>query len=120
METTAGKGQNHKNLHRKVTRRNGRRSRNLLGEIHIHRSGHNPIIPGIAPIAPVVGRPTADIVDHAAEQVDLPPLVRGFRGGIAHAAAAVLIVLAAVFAKMTTTALAAATAVASGIHSACP
>lgn len=46
---------------------------NLLGEIHIYGSRYNTIIPGICPIAEVVGQPLAKIIDHAAEEVYLPP-----------------------------------------------
>lgn len=47
----------------------------ILCEIHVDGSGHDAVIPGIAPIAPVIRRPAADIFDHASEEMDLPPFI---------------------------------------------
>lgn len=45
----------------------------ILGKIHVHGGGHDAVVPGVGPVTPVVGGATADVVDHAAEQVDGPP-----------------------------------------------
>ena len=49
----------------------------VLCKKHIHRRGHNPIIPRIRPVAPVIRHPLAHVVDHAPEKLDLPPRVTG-------------------------------------------
>lgn len=49
----------------------------VLSEIHVDGGGDDTIIPGIAPIAPEIRRPAADVIDHATEEVNLPPFVRG-------------------------------------------
>lgn len=46
----------------------------ILCEIHIYRSRYDAIVPGVLPVTPVVGRTAANVVDHAPEQVHLPPL----------------------------------------------
>ena len=49
----------------------------VLSEIHVDGGRDDAIIPGVAPIAPEIRRPAADVVDHATEEVNLPPPVRG-------------------------------------------
>lgn len=53
---------------RRTTRRNS-----ILCKIHVHDGGHAAIVPRVAPVAPVVRRPTLDVVDHAPSELDLPP-----------------------------------------------
>ena len=47
----------------------------VLREIHVDRGRDDAIIPGVAPIAPEVWGPSADVINHAAEEVNLPPLL---------------------------------------------
>jgi hypothetical protein len=45
----------------------------ILGKIHVDSSRNDTIIPGIKPVAPVVGSTAADVIDDAAKEVNLPP-----------------------------------------------
>lgn len=46
----------------------------ILCKVHVHSGGHHAIVPRVDPVTPVEGSPTADVVDHAAEELYLPPL----------------------------------------------
>lgn len=47
----------------------------LLGKIHVDRRRHDAVVPGVAPVAPVVRRAPAHITDHAAEEMYPPPAI---------------------------------------------
>src|SRR5690349_4247120 len=51
-------------------------AQNILGKVHVYRSGDNSVVPSIRPITPIVRRPTFDIIHHAAEETNTPPLGR--------------------------------------------
>lgn len=64
-------------------RRRGQTSSNnqsyILGKVHIHGRRDDPVVPGVTPVAPVIRSPAPDVVDHAAEEADLPPPRRAGR-----------------------------------------
>lgn len=52
----------------------------LLGKVHVDGRRNNAVVPRIEPIARVVGGSAAQVIDHASEQVNLPPRFRSSKG----------------------------------------
>lgn len=50
-----------------------------LGKVHVDGSRDNAIVPGVGPVAGVIWYSLAQVVDHASEEMDLPPWFLGRR-----------------------------------------
>src|SRR2546423_8966009 len=45
----------------------------ILGKVHVHSSGNHTVIPSVSPVAPVVGKPSLNVVNHTTKQSNFPP-----------------------------------------------
>lgn len=45
----------------------------ILGEVHINRRRYNSIVPRVGPVAQVERSSSTNVIDHALEEIDLPP-----------------------------------------------